>query len=168
MIIKNSDWELGAYLYEYNGDPITGVSRTNPITLLSETFFQNFTKAYINKKFFYFDLSKDTYFLKCNVNFILRFYIRLRTELNNSILSLTGYYTNPLQLKLKTIPELSVNVTANTPYNYRTINNLSQLPDSIIDKDNSFFIGVTSSSTDTITFFNDLDGFYWSLLLRQI
>ena len=166
MIKKHSDWELGAYLYEYNGAPIPSVSFTNPITLLSETFFTNFTKSFINKKFFYFDLSKDTYFLKCNVECILKFFIPLTTENNNSIYTLIGYYANPLQLKTKALPDIFQTTTANTPVNYKTGNNDTNSPKWVATKDNTFFIG--SVGADTITLSNNAIGFVWSLLLRQI
>ena len=166
MITKHSDWELGAYLYEYNGDPFTGVSTSSPITLLSETFFSNCTKAYINKKFFYFDISKDTYYLKCDVQIMLRFFISLKTEINNTVHILTGYYPNPLQVKTKTIPETSFAVTANTQSNYKTINNIANIPNYIVDKNNSFYIGTTN--TDSIALYNGINGFFWSLTLKQI
>ena len=166
MIIKHSDWELGAYLYEYNGAPFSSVSLTNPITLLSETFFSNCTKAYINKKFFYFDLSKDTYFLKCNVEYILRFFVPLTTTLNNSIYSLTGYYPTPLLLKSKAIPDLVGNTNANTPANYKTGTYSTNIPKWVADKDNTFFIG--TGTTDSVTFNNNNFGLIWTLMLKQI
>ena len=166
MITKNSDWELGAYLYEYNGDPIASVSFNSPIALLSETFFTNFTKTYINKKFFYFDLSKDTYFLKTNVEFILRFFIRLKTENNNLFHSQIGYYVNPLQLKVKAIPDIFINTTANTPIDYKTGIYQTNVPKWIAYKNDSFFIA--TNSTDTVTLINNPYGFLWTLMLRQI
>ena len=166
MITKNSDWELGAYLYEYNGDPIASVSFNSPIALLSETFFTNFTKTYINKKFFYFDLSKDTYFLKTNVEFILRFFIRLKTENNNLIYSLIGYYINPLQLKTKALPDLILSTTANTPADYKSGIYNTNVPKLIATKNDTFFLG--TNATDTVTFINNIHGFLWTVMLRQI
>ena len=165
MITKHSDWELGAYLYEYNGDPISSVSFNSPITLLSETFFTNFTKSYINKKFFYFDLTKDTYFLKTDVEFMLRFFIRLKTDNNNLFYNQTGYYVNPLQVKVKALPDIVATTTANTQLDYKT-SVFPSIPTWIATKNDSFFIAC--NSTDTVTFINNAYGFLWSLMLRQI
>ena len=140
MIIKHSDWELGAYIYEYNGAPFNNVSDTSPIVLLSETFFSNCTKSFINKKFFYFDLSKDTYFLKCDVEVIYRFYITLKTNLDNSVFLSSGYYVNPLQLKTKRMAEVYLNTTANTITNYRSSVVDGNLPKWLAFKNDSFFI----------------------------
>ena len=166
MITKNSDWELGAYLYEYNGDPFNSIRYDSPISLLSETFFSNCTKYFINKKFFYFDLSKDTYLLNCNVEFILRFYITLVTGSNNIVYSLTGYYPNPLQIKTKILPGISVNTTANNAANYSTSPFNNNQPIWITDKGSSFYLG--TSSTDSVSFFNNQNSFVWSVMLRQI
>ena len=166
MITKHSDWELGAYLYEYNGGTFSSVDITQPITLLSETFFNNCTESYINKKFFYFDLSKDTYFLKTNVEFILRFVIPITTSTNNNLYSMTGYYINPLQLKIKLFPDLSAASTANISFNYKSGIYITNSPKWIASKNNSFY--VSTISTDTVTINNNNYGFLWSLLLRQI
>ena len=166
MITKHNDWELGAYLWEYNGDPVASAGFNSPITLLSETFFTNFTKAYINKKFFYFDLSKDTYFLKTDVEFMLRFFIRLKTENNNLIYNQIGYYVNPLQLKVRALYDIISTTTANTPIDYKTGLYQGNLPRSIATKNDSFFLA--TNSADTVTFINNAYGFLWTLLLRQI
>ena len=166
MIIKHSDWELGAYLYEYNGETFNNVSNTNPITLLSETFFSNCTKSYINKKFFYFDLSKDTYFLKCNVEFNLRFYVSIRTELNNTVYTLIGYYLNPLQLKTKAIQDLASSTTANVVTAYKSGIYTTNIPIWIAEKDSSFFLGLLNN--DSFTFYNNINSVVWKLMVRQI
>ena len=166
MITKHSDWELGAYLYEYNGAPFSSVSLTNPINLLSETFFSNCTKYFINKKFFYFDISKDTYLLKCNVEFILRFFITLTTGINNTLYWLNGYWSNPLQIKTKSMPGMSINTTANTQTTYQSGVFSANVANWIFDKNSSFFLG--TQATDTVTFNNNIGSFVCIISLRQI
>ena len=165
MITKHNDWELGAYLYEYNGDPIASVNFNSPITLLSKTFFTNLTKYYINEKFFYYDLSKDTYFLKTDVEFILRFFIRLKTDNNNLIYSQLGYYANPLQVKVRALPDIIVTTTANTQLDYKT-SVFPNIPTWIATKNDSFFLA--TNGPDTVTFINNAYGFLWTVMLRQI
>ena len=166
MINKHSDWELGAYLYEYNGGTYSSVSIAQPINLLSKTFFSNLTKAYINNKFFYYDLSKDTYFLKCNVEIILRCFITLRTDINNAVFFMTGYYPNPLQLKTIGIPDLSTNTTGGSPNTLKTGIYNTNIPNWIVDKNSTFFFA--TSNTDSVTFINNTYSFFWTLMLRQI
>ena len=166
MIQKNSNWELGAYLHEYNGNSFSSVDILQPINLLSKNFLGQCTKAYVNEKFFYYDITKENHFLKCNVEFILRFFISLRTDNNNTIHSLTGYYANPLLFKYIVLPDIQGNTVAGTQLNYRTGIYHTAQPISVADKGSSFFIA--TAANDSVTLINNAYGFLWTVMLRQI
>ena len=166
MIIKHSNWELGAYLFEYNGDPIPSVNFSNPIHLLRASFLNDFTEYYVNEKFFYYNIPYDAYFLKTNVEIKLKFHIPVTTSVNNNIYMAYGYYVNPLQIRTLALSDSVMGTTGNSLANYKAGYLNTNTPNWIISINKTFFF--TCNTLDTITFSNNPFGFFWTLMLRQI
>lgn len=168
MLIKNNNWELGAYLLKQTNYYFPGVNIDYPIKILSNSFVRQCQIYYINEKFFYYHPVYELYMLKTNVEVIFRFFIRLKTDRDNIINTFIGSTDdwNFPELISRGIFDLKVDTNGGIYYDYKTGIYDSNMPKEIALKNETFAFGC--NEPDNITLDNNLYGFYWSILLKQI